>query len=289
MKESNNNQQYNDCSSEIDIFDENILISEELDFGKDFLYDEKQENNTDEYSAKINKSNKKRKNTNKESEHTGHRKRMLERYAENKFSGFQEHEVLEMLLYHGIPRKDTNVIAHKLIHIFGCLENVLSAEYKELINVGLSERTALILTQYKEVDNYIRSHKSIKNVVLSTSDIAGEFCCERFGYGLIESLHLISMNIARKVIAVNLISKGTATSTDANIASILKTALGNNAACVIICHNHPSGDTNPSSNDYLVTKKLVDLLESIDILVADHIICSRDKFTSLQERGLLYN
>lgn len=288
MKESNN-KEYNDFLPEMDISDENILISEELDFGKDFFYVEKQENNTDKSSDKIKKSKDKEKKTNKGSEHAGHRKRMLERYAYNKFNGFQEHEVLEMLLYHGIPRKDTNEIAHKLIRTFGCLENVLSAEYKELVNVGLSERSALILTQYKEVDNYMRSHKSIKNVVLSTSDIAGKFCCERFGHGLVESLHLISMNIRRKVIAVNLISSGTATSTEANIASILKTALGNKAACVIICHNHPSGDTNPSSNDYLVTKRIINLLESIDILVADHIICSKDKFTSLQERGLLFN
>ena len=253
---------------------EDIKISEELDFGKDFINDE-------ESSTKVNKKK-------KYNPHKGHRDRMYKRFSETGFEGFHEHEVLEMLLYLGIPQKDTNLMAHNLIKDYGNLSNVLSADINDLIASKVPERAALIITQYRELLNYIRFHKPI-NVTLHDTDSAGEFCCEHFGYDVVEAFYIISLSTTRKVKAVTRISKGRSDRTDAYPAKILRVALRHDAHGVILCHNHPGGNLNPSSNDIMCTQQIIQLLGAVDIPVIDHIICYREKFTSLFERGYIHN
>ena len=245
-----NIKEYNDNISELNVTEEDITISEELDFSSD-------------------------------------RNRMYSKYKEHGFSSFHEHEVLEMLLYNCIPRKDTNPMAHKLINEYGNLQNVLCADVYSLQKSGLTTRAALILTQYNEINSYLRTHRPIKNIVLSSVDIAGEFCCERFGYNTVETFNLISMTANRRIISVDTISTGTAFSTEAKIAHLVKIALHHNAKCITLCHNHPSGDINPSNEDCSTTQHIVETMENIGIYVADHIICYRDRFTSFTERGIL--
>ncbi|MBQ8525203.1 MAG: hypothetical protein IJ460_00560 [Clostridia bacterium] len=279
-KKDKTTKEYNDGISEKTLTEEDIIISEELDFGKE-IFDTEMTEPIPENSSKINESR-------VNSPHKGHRKRMYERYEKNGFNGFLEHEVLEMLLYHGIPLKNTNLLAHEMLKKFGCLKNVIDADVNTLISSGMPPRAALILSQYRELENYLRLNKP-SDIYLYTSAETGEFCCERFGYNAKESFSLICLNPKRKVIAVNKISDGKYDSTDSSPGEVIKTALRHNACMVVLCHNHPSGDLNPSTDDYIVTQKIVQLLESVDIGVVDHIICHHDKFTSMFERGILYS
>lgn len=254
---------------------EDEIVCNELNFAKDF----KETNSTESI---LNNKIKKKKSI--QSPHKGHRERMYERYEATCFDGFHEHEVLEMLLYRAVPYKDTNEKAHKLLNEFGSLVNVLQADSDDLVSAGLTLQEALIITQYREVNNFIRLNKT-PNIVLANVDITGEFCCDHFGYDVIESLYLISMDASRKIKAVTRISKGNESHTDADIKKMIRVAVRHRARAVILCHNHPGGNLNPSPSDINITNRLIDVFQAMDVLLIDHIICNKNRYISLFERG----
>lgn len=280
----NNNKDLNEEYFEEPYTAEDLEISEDLDFAKD--YQPTTAITADGADVALEQTKKKSSSKSKHN-HGGHRQRMYKRYEETTFDGFAEHEVLEMLLYLGIPQRNTNQLAHDLIKQYNNLENILEADYNDLIISKVPPRAALILTQFREVQNYIRYNKPI-DVVLNDVVQTGEFCCEHFGYDIVESFYLISLGSNRKVKAINRISRGTVNRTDSYPAKILKVALRHNACGVILCHNHPGGNLNPSTADIVTTQNIIQLLEAVDIPVFDHIICSKDRFTSLFERGYIH-
>lgn len=255
---------------------EDEIICDELNFAKDFKMVQSPE-------PLLDNNNKKKK---VENPHKGHRERMYERYETTGFDGFHEHEVLEMLLYRAVPYKDTNKKAHMLLDKFGSLVNVLEADADDLVSSGLTLQEALIITQYREVNNYIRLNKA-PYVVLSNVDVAGEFCCDHFGYDIIESLYLISMDASRKIKAITRISKGNESHTDADIKKMIRVAVRHRARAIILCHNHPGGNLNPSPADVNTTNKLIDVFQSMDIIVVDHIICNKTRYLSMFDSGSL--
>ena len=228
------------------------------------------------------------KKLNEPASHLGHRKRMYEKYRESGFGSFSENQVLEMLLYNCYIRKDTNQIAHNLLEHFGCLENVINANVDELIIAGLSERSAIIINEYHELNKYLNINKKEK-IILSDFSVAGQYCCEHFGDNNIESLFVICMDNSSKIKGVRKISEGTEQKTENFPLEILRAAMVMRATNVILCHNHPSGNLKPSNDDIINTNKIAILLESAEIHLIDHIICSKDKFVSLAQRGILKN
>lgn len=266
---------------------DDLEISEELDFGKSFVItesdDSAEDNDTKTKSKTKSTSSKKKKDKNV---HAGHRERMLKRYEATRFNGFSEHEVLEMLLYHCYVNGDLNELAHKLIDNFGCLYNVLNADVNTLIISGLTTRAALILSQYKSLDNYLRINSQSKTI-LPTVDDVGEFCCQKFGHAEKEMFYVISLSARKEVLAVTKISEGTFSEVSAFPGEVVKTALRYNATFVVLCHNHPSGNINPSVEDHNTNKIISRVMESVGVGVIDHIICSKNKFCSMFERGLL--
>ena len=220
--------------------------------------------------------------------HKGHRQRMFAKYRENLFDSFSPHEVLEILLYNCYPQIDTNGIAHNLINHFGSLEKVITANIDELIIAGLTERAAMIISQYHEVNKYLHVN-SAKMDTLSTNEIAGEYCCEHFGQDVVESLYAICMNNNSKILGIRKISTGDEQKTESYPLEVLRAAMVLRATNVILCHNHPSGNLEPSNPDIINTLKVANILESAGIHFIDHIICNKKGFVSLSQRGMLTN
>lgn len=99
--------------------------------------------------------------------HSGHRQRLKERYMTSGFESFSDHEILELLLFYVIPRRDTNYIAHHLLDTFGSISKVLDASSEELKKAGLSESTAVFLRFYPNViGKYLedRNYNSKNNI-----------------------------------------------------------------------------------------------------------------------------
>jgi len=193
-----------------------------------------------------------------------------------------------MLLFYSISRKDTNVIAHKLIDRFGTLQAVLDAEYEDLMEVdGISDVSASLIMFYRELYKYVRTNSVSENADLSTSYKVCDFCCKYFYHHVEESLILISLDENHMLKCVDVISEGCESETAFYPRKIIKAIVKNRATDVVIAHNHPNGLPDPSSNDTIITKKLGKMLSDIGVNVIDHVICSGDRYVSFAKRGLL--
>ena len=220
--------------------------------------------------------------------HKNHRKRVREKFVQYGLQTFSEHQVLEMLLFYSISRKDTNVIAHKLIDRFGTLQAVLDADYNDLMEVeGISDVSASLIMFYRELYKYVRTKSLVQNADLSTAFKVCDFCCQYFYHHVEESLILISLDENRMLKCVDVISTGCESETAFYPRKIIKAIVKNRSTDVVIAHNHPNGLPDPSSNDTIITKKLGKMLSDIGVNVIDHVICSGDRYVSFSDRGLL--
>lgn len=213
--------------------------------------------------------------------HEGHRKRMKQRFAEEGLSGFREHEVLELLLYYCIPRRDTNEIAHHLINTFGSLPNVLAAPVRELKRVeGISDNAANFLSLIRQLNSDYRSSPDEK-VSLRTYEACGEFLFKKLRDKKTETVAMLSLDASSKLISYHIVGEGSISSANVPVRRIIDLALSDNAATVVIAHNHPGGVAIPSNADVETTKYVSSALACVDVMLSDHIIVVEDDFVSL--------
>ncbi len=249
--------------------------------------------NLNNNNSKINKKIAKQNNKSLKDipKHDGHRKRMYAKYRDSRFYDFEPHEVLEMILYNCYMRRNTNDIAYNLLKYFdNNLENVLNADIDELIIAGLTERSAIVISQFKEVEKFVHYYNRVKcNDKIVNSDSIGSYCASRFGYETVEALHVICLDSRYKIRGTRTLSVGNEEETEANPINILRAAMIFSSKNIVLCHNHPTGDIEPSNPDVINTLKIAHFLNTAGVNLIDHIICYRDRYTSFSERGLLTN
>lgn len=210
----------------------------------------------------------------KENIHAGHRERMRERFLKEGLDNFQDHNVLELLLFYAIPQKDTNEEAHALIDTFGSLSEVFDANYEDLCSVkGIGPRAAGLIKLMPELFRKYEVDKlNTDEVFLNDSELAAEYACKFFKGITEEKLYLICLDSRCRLISFDLMSEGTMKSTPVNTRLIIETAFKNKATSVILVHNHPTGITAPSKADIDVTSNLAYVLKKSDLKLDDHII-----------------
>ncbi len=220
--------------------------------------------------------------TKNENINAGHRQRVRERYlAEGNFDSFKDYEVLEMLLFYAYPMRDTKPIAKKLIEIYGSLYNVLNADPRQLMQeAGLTQNAAIYLSMLPCVIKRSAASLYSKGKVVNSFLKAEELFAGLLRYQSYESFYMLSLDVNKRVIAVDRINDGNAVEVTFCYENILKKALLNNASFVIIGHNHPSGSCEPSTSDYNITSNLNSGLRQLNIKMLDHlIICDEKTFS----------
>jgi DNA repair protein RadC len=220
--------------------------------------------------------------------HDGHRKRLKSRFIKEGLDSFEPHQILELLLFYSIPRKDTNPIAHNLINKFHSLSGVFEASVADLAATeGIGENTAILLSLIPSISRKYFSDKWREKTVIDGSEKAGQYMISLFTGRQYECFYLISLDNQNRVISSTLVHEGTINESAVYPRIIVETALRHQASKVLIAHNHPGGSTKPSNADILVTKKIVSALETIDIPVIDHIIVAGNVYVSFAEKGLI--
>lgn len=218
--------------------------------------------------------------------HDGHRERMRNRIKTSGIDGLQPHEVLEYILYSFVPRKDTNVIAHRLIDKFGSFSAVIDANVEDLASVeGVSIVSATFLHSLKGISNFYQTDKTSIKDKINTVEKVGKYMCNRIGFENKEQAYLLLFNNQSELIKIELISKGTVDKVGIYTREIAEIALRNKATNVIICHNHPSGGINPSIDDINLTRAVYTSLRMINIRLLDHMIVAGDKYYSMKFNG----
>ena len=221
-------------------------------------------------------------------EHKGHRKRMKERFLRYGLNSFDDHNVLELLLFYAQPRKDTNLLAHRLMDTFGSLDAVFEASPQALMRVeGIGESAALLLHLVPEAARRYRIAKEAPGTILASSSDAGNYLLPLFMNGRSECVYLICLDPKHRVIDCRLLSSGEPTTVAVSIRQIVEIALLQNAAAVILAHNHPNGLALPSAEDRDVTRRLREALSYVNIPLLDHIIVAGEDFVSLADSGLI--
>ncbi|MFA6808730.1 MAG: DNA repair protein RadC [Eubacteriales bacterium] len=220
--------------------------------------------------------------------HEGHRSRLKKRFLEEGLDGFEDYQILELLLFYAIPRRDTNELAHSLIRNYGSLSGVLEADPIELTSSsGLGANSAVLLTLIPSLArNYFKDRWGIKPILNSTVK-AGEYILTLFAGRTYEVFYVVCLDAQHRVIYPALVQEGTIDQASVYPRVIVETALRHKAHTVILAHNHPGGSPNPSSQDIEVTKRIRVALEPISIAVLDHIIAAGEVYVSCAEKGLL--
>lgn len=220
-----------------------------------------------------------------ESVHSGHRERMRERYLETRLQGFQPHEVLEMLLYYGVPRKDTNEMAHRLIEQFGSLHGVLSAEPSEIMRIsGVTQNAAVLLSMIRAVSWYDVCDR-LNGTVLDTYGKVCNYFAEIYLYEERETVRLAMLDQELHVRRCETISEGHPSAARITVRSITEAMYRANCNIAVLAHNHPRGTAKISSEDIAVTRHLAETLAKASISLVDHVVVASNRAVSLREAG----
>jgi DNA repair protein RadC len=220
--------------------------------------------------------------------HQGHRQRVKTRYLSEGIDAFEDHQVLEMLLFFSIPMKDTNELAHKMIQEFGSLAGLFEADPKDISKrCGVSENTAILVSLIPSLARRYFKGKWGDKPILNSSSKAGEYAASLFTGRTYEAFFVICLDAQNRVNYAALVHEGTINEAPVYPRLIVEAVLRHQANSVILAHNHPGGSLSPSQADIEVTKKMAITLESISIKVVDHIIVAGDKYMSFAEKGLI--
>ena len=223
----------------------------------------------------------------KKNPHAGHRARMREKWRKAGSAAFQPHELLEMLLFHAIPRGDTNEIAHALMERFGGMAGVLNARVEDLMQVpGIGENAATMLALLPGIFRlYMESLSETGQPLDSTAKVCDYLSAQFLGY-TDEVVLLLSLDTKRKLIACDYIHTGSVNAAQVSVRKVMETALRRSATAVILAHNHPGGLALPSEQDLLSTRRIREALATVRIPLLDHVIYADGDTVSLAESGL---
>ena len=214
----------------------------------------------------------------KSNPHDGHRERVRKEYLENGFSNATPpHKILELLLFYGIPRKDTNEIAHRLLDHFGSLSAVLEASPNDLMKVeGMGEGSAVLINMLLPIFRIYESNRVIKNKNFRNMDDVCDFLMKKYMGFRKEIFAVTTFNNRGKFIAFDTLNSGDNESVGVSAKSVIEKVIERNAVSVVISHNHPTGHALPSKDDISTTQRIKNVLASMNIRLVDHVIISNE-------------
>ncbi|MDZ5761112.1 RadC family protein [Lyticum sinuosum] len=222
-------------------------------------------------------------------EHKGHRERLKERFRKSKGKGFSDYEILELALFYVIARRDTKILSKLLLKRFNSLSGVFFAERSELSTVnGIGEATIDYL--HLIADIVIRVCLPIETEkinILSDWVTVLRYCQLTMGSKTREVFRVLFLNKKNTLIADEFFDIGTVDRITIYPREIARYSLIHGAIAIIMVHNHPSGDSSPSKEDVIMTQKVVDALASINVVVHDHIIVSKNSHFSFRSANLI--
>lgn len=218
--------------------------------------------------------------------HDGHRQRIKDRYIRDGLENFEPHQILELLLFYAIPRRDTNEIAHNLMKHFGTLDRIFDAPLYELEKVeGMGKGSAAFLTLVRDVCRAYEVSKAKKSkIVMGTQDYAN-YLFQLLRDNRNEVVYLLCLNGKREIIGCYKVATGDIHSVQISTRNVIERALACNASFAVLAHNHPSGFAIPSGEDNIETMKIKRALESVGVELLDHLVAEDTDYIVYSESG----
>ncbi|MBR5528711.1 MAG: RadC family protein [Clostridia bacterium] len=214
--------------------------------------------------------------------HEEHRKRMKARFLEHGFEHFNDFEILEMILFYSLPRKDTRPIAINLIKKFGSLSAVLEASINELCSVdGISSHSATLIKLIPELARVYVSDNNQGITSFSDYTSAGKYFVSAFVGMQEERIVVAFLDNSMNLIKSKVFDAGDVSSSFISNRNITRMALESGATHVMMAHNHPKGIAIPSAGDLSATRSISAALEIVGVELNEHFVVSGDKYMGI--------
>jgi DNA repair protein RadC len=219
----------------------------------------------------------------RESLNAGHRERLRERFLQGGPEALADYEVLELLLFRAIPRRDVKPIAKMLLKRFGSFGEVIAAPAARLKEVEFIGDSAVTELKIVEAAARLLSKETMrKRLTLGAFAQVLDYCRGAMAFLDTEEFRVIFLDKKNGLLADEVQGRGTVDHTPVYPREIIRRALELNCSALILVHNHPSGDPTPSSADIVMTQNIASLAKPLGIAVHDHLIIGRNGHASLR-------
>jgi len=218
----------------------------------------------------------------------GHRKRLRKKFMDSGLNGFQDYEVIELLLTFATPRRDCKEAAKNALKRFKTLQGVLEASSEALCEIkGIGQTNQIGILLIKAVaDRYLEKRLVGKNPLNNSKDLY-DFLYLNIGEKHHECFQVVFLDAKNKVISTETLFQGTLTASAVYPREVVNAALRNHASAIIFAHNHPSGDPEPSQEDVSITRQLIFACRVMGIIVHEHLIIGEKKYFSFADKGYI--
>ena len=224
----------------------------------------------------------------KKPHYIGHRQRLKERFLKGGTSALGDYEVLELLLFMALPRRDVKPLSKDLLERFGSFAEVISAEPARLREVeGISEGAVVALKLVQAGALKLAREQILGQQVIGSWQALLDYCKAAMAYNKKEQFRILYLNRKNILIADELQQEGTIDHTPVYPREVIKRALELGASALILVHNHPSGDPTPSQDDIEMTKEIREAGKKLGVAIHDHVIVARGSYSSFKSLGLL--
>ncbi len=215
--------------------------------------------------------------------HAGHRDRIKRRFLEEGAESLDDYTLLELLLFFGIPFKDTRESALALIDRFGSAAGVFDASIEELVDVrGIGENAAILIKLIPSLcRRYIDEKTNISGECYDNIEKLGRYLVGRYTFETSEKVLLLCLDNSYRLIYEHVVCNGSVNSARVSGEELCAVAREAGASAVVLSHNHPRGIAVPSSDDIDTTSSLMSMFESIGIPMLEHIIVAGDEYTPI--------
>ena len=220
--------------------------------------------------------------------HTGHRERLRERFRKGGADPLPDYELLELLLFRAIPRRDVKPLAKLLMKTFGSFNEVIGAPDHRLAEVpGLGDAAITELRIVRAAALRLMKGDIAKRDVLAKWTEVIAYCRAAMATEPREQFRILFLDRRNQLLADEKQQEGTVDHTPVYVREVIKRALELSASAIILVHNHPSGDPSPSRADIDMTKTIVAAAKPMGIVVHDHLIIGKHGYTSFRDKGLI--
>lgn len=225
--------------------------------------------------------------TDQKPHYSGHRDRLRQRFLQGGSEAMQDYELLELILFMAIPRRDVKPLAKDLIQKFGSFAKTIHASIPELVTCGLSENSAIAIKAIESSAFKMMKQDLEKKPILNSWSRLIDYLYASMAHETKEQFRLLFLNKKNELIGDEIQQTGTIDHTPAYPREIVKRALEYGATALILVHNHPSGDATPSDEDIDLTQEIIATALPFDIVIHDHVIISKHSHTSFKTDGLI--
>jgi DNA repair protein RadC len=218
----------------------------------------------------------------------GHRGRVRQRLIASGPESIADHELLELVLFLALPRRDTKPVARALLARFGSFANAITAPVPDIAAVdGMGEAAAAALKIVQAAALRLVRAEVMGKPVLTNWDALMGYLNAAMARDPVEKFCVLFLDNRNRLLADEVLARGTVNHTPVYPREVVRRALELHASALILAHNHPSGDPSPSADDIAMTRQIVEAARALSIMVHDHVVVGNGAWRSFRRDGLM--